>query len=141
MNQYYWNTNGLFGTNPAAFDPGSITGSWINGQSFGSPMPGGLAQMLQQTPTQGGDDWLFGIQGLDLNSLLGGALGLGQMLMGWNQWGDMMDIYNQQLDMAKEKWALTKEEMDHIKELRGKLTNAYGGTLTSGNYYTGETNG
>ena len=130
---YYYN-NSTWGTNPAMFAPGSITGYWDNGQSWGSPMPQGLASMLQQGGI--GSQGMFGVPGLNFNSLLGGALGLGQLLMGWSQWGDMKDIMEDQLGIQKDRWATTKEELQHLRDTRKRLGSEY----MSGSQYSPQTN-
>ena len=38
----------------------------------------------------------------------------------------MMDMYKDQLGMAKEQWAVTKEELDRVRKVRENLTAQYG---------------
>ena len=123
MPEYYWDNNGLFGTDTTMFAPGSITGSFVDGQAFGSPMPQGLMGLTGQ----GNNGFLGGLfGGSGMNTLMGlGQLGLGFMNFGLqNQYMDMM---KEQLGMARERWDMTKDELNRIRGVRDRLNSSYMG--------------
>ena len=62
-----------------------------------------------------------------VSSIANIGMGLWQM----SQQGDMMDMYKDKLNMAKEQWGLTKEEMARIAKVR---TNVQQGYQNGGNY-------
>jgi len=71
---------------------------------------------------------IFG--GTDLGDWAGLASGIYSMYLGNKQMGLYEDVMNRQLDMAEEKWGLTKEELGRVKKVRQNITNGY----QTGNY-------
>ena len=126
MGNFYWDNSGDWSNNTAGFDPGSISGGFIGGQAYGSDMPDALSSMLGQQDGNGLFGSLFGGQG----GLMGGLMGVGQlanMFMNWGMQRKYMNMMNDQLDMAKERWSMTKDELNRIKGTRERLNNEYMG--------------
>jgi hypothetical protein len=75
---------------------------------------------------------IFGENGMsNLSSIVGLGTSLYSMYLGNKQMGLYEDVMNRQLDMAEEKWGLTKEELARTKRVRQNLS---GGYSNNGNY-------
>ena len=47
------------------------------------------------------------------------------MFKSWGVQDDMMDLYKEQLGMAREQWDMTKQEVARIAQVRKNLTSSY----------------
>ncbi len=96
--------------------PGSYAGYGYNQPST----TGGLFDYFQ------GDD--FAKMGESFGSFgqgLGGVASLAGGLYSMYQGNQMLGMYEDQLDIQKEKWAETKTELAHNKQTRANASNAY----------------
>ena len=70
-------------------------------------------------------DWLGSDQAQNIGGLLGGAADIGTGL--FSIWGGnkLLGMYEDQLDMNKDKWAQSKQELEHLRKTRSRLNASY----------------
>jgi hypothetical protein len=112
-----------YSSQTSAFDPGGIAGGYVSGTGYGD---------LGAFGTKLGSDSLLGglTKDMNLGDWTGVLGGLGQLYLGFQQYGLLEDVLNENLDMAKEKWGYTKDELERIKRVR----NTNDQRFMSGNY-------
>ena len=116
-----------FSSDQTAFLPGTIQAAMVGGQKYGdAPW-----DMLDKQQMMGGQNGLFG--GMGLKDMLGLGLSAFNMFRQWGMQDDYLDMAREQLGIAKEQWAKTKEEMERIRRVRNNMTSGY----QHGNYYSG----
>ncbi len=65
---------------------------------------------------------------MNLGDWMKGLSGLGNLYLGFNQYGLAKDLLGDQMDMAKERWAMTKDELDRLKRVRSGINRQYAGS-------------
>jgi len=87
------------------------------------------AAINQQNLTQAGADSTFGKGGTmdttlgGLGKMASGAASLGQIYVGLKS----LDIAGEELDLKKDQWKMSKEELKHMQATRKRLTASYMG--------------
>lgn len=61
----------------------------------------------------------------DALGTLGGIGDLAGGLFSMYQGNNIMGMYEDQLDISKDKWATSKAELEHLKNTRSRLTSQY----------------
>ncbi len=75
--------------------------------------------------------------GNGFGDMMGVGKGLWNMYSGYKSLGqqdDMMDMYQQQVDISQDKWNMTKAELNRLKGVRNNLTYGY----NNGGDYSGK---
>lgn len=107
---------------------GSYTNSGYNIQPYSGYAPAfsatgipGMTSPTEYSNTTGN---------MGLSDMLGLAGGLGQMYLGFQQYGLLEDVLKGNLSMAKEKQGWTRDELNRINKVRNNLNSGY----QTGNY-------
>ncbi len=102
---------------------------WLLRNNLQGVVPGVGSTAYPDIGTTTEDGW--GLSSLLTNMNLGdwmqGISGIGNMALGFNQFGLAKSLLEDQLDMAKERWAMTKDEYGRLRDTRNRLNRQYSG--------------
>ena len=104
--------------------------TWLLQQNLQGVLPTGTTSVPQlgtaMSPSGTGLSQL--LTDMNLGDWMTGIAGLGNLALGFNQYGLAKDILGSQLGMAEEQWQYTKEELDRLRNTRDRLNSSYMGS-------------
>ncbi len=102
-----------------------------NNQNAYAMTPGTTAVATPSTPAMVPDQGSYFsslIDDMNLGDWMTGITGLGSLGLGIAQYGLASSIMNDQMDIAKERWGYTRDELERLKNVRKNVNQSYFGT-------------